>query len=161
MKIVEINSSNYPIVAQIYQEGIETGMATFEEIVPDWHVWSNNHLPYGNIALEVQNELVAWASLAPTSKRSAYRGVAEVSVYVSKMHQNKGYGKGLLHELIAISEKNGIWTLQAGIMRENEVSIKLHKKCGFREIGYREKIAKLKGVWRDNILLERRSPILI
>lgn len=161
MKFVEITSLNYPTVAKIYQEGIETGMATFEEIVPDWETWQNNHLPFGNIALLVQNELVGWASLAPTSKRNAYRGVAEVSVYVSKDHQGNGYGRQLLNELIQISEKNGLWTLQAGIMRENQRSIHLHKNCGFREIGYREKIAKLQGTWRDNILLERRSKTII
>lgn len=161
MKFVEITSLNYPTVAKIYQEGIETGMATFEEIVPDWETWQNNHLPFGNIALLVQNELVGWSSLTPTSKRNAYRGVAEVSVYVSKDHQGKGYGRQLLNELILISEKNGLWTLQAGIMRENQRSINLHKNCGFREIGYREKIAKLQGTWRDNILLERRSKTIV
>lgn len=161
MKFVAITSLNYPAVAKIYKEGIETGMATFEEIVPDWETWKNNHLPFGNIALVEENDLVAWASLAPTSKRNAYRGVAEVSVYVAKIHQGKGYGRQLLKELIQISEKNGLWTLQAGIMRENQKSINLHKNCGFREIGYREKVAKLQGTWKDNILLERRSKIII
>ncbi len=161
MKFVEITSLNYPSVAKIYQEGIETGMATFEETVPDWETWKNNHLPFGNILLLVENEIVGWASLAPTSKRNAYRGVAEVSVYVAKDHQGKGYGRQLLNELIQISENNGLWTLQAGIMRENQRSIHLHKNCGFREIGYREKVAKLQGIWRDNILLERRSKTII
>jgi len=114
-------------------------------------------LPFGRIVLEKDETVIGWAALSKVSDRCVYEGVAEVSIYVA--HQGKGLGTVLLQQLIKISESKGIWTLQCGIMRENMASIKLHKKCGFRIIGYREKIGKRNGVWRDNIIMERRSKI--
>ncbi len=157
MEFVIINETNYSQVAKIYAEGIKTGIATFEAQIPNWKTWDENHLSFGRIAL-IQSELMlGFASLSPVSKREVYKGVAEVSVYVSEDQKGKGFGKKLLFKLIEISEENNIWTLQSGIMRANKGSIHIHKKCGFRIIGYREKIGQLQGVWLDNIILERRS----
>jgi phosphinothricin acetyltransferase len=108
----------------------------------------------------INNSVVGWAALSPVSSRCVYGGVAELSVYTSDKHRGKGVGKKLLQQLIAESETNGIWTLQAGIFQENEASVKLHEGVGFRIIGIREKIGKLKGTWRNNYILERRSKIV-
>jgi L-amino acid N-acyltransferase YncA len=158
MKIVTISEVNFPLVAKIYLEGIQTGMATFETQVPTWKKWDVSHIAFGRIAIiDDQETMLGWASLAPVSSRCVYGGVAEVSVYVAKNSRGKGIGKKLLLELIKISEENGIWTLQAGIMTSNVASINLHTSCGFRVIGYREKIGKLHDVWLDNVILEKRS----
>ncbi|WP_370628050.1 MULTISPECIES: N-acetyltransferase family protein [unclassified Cellulophaga] len=157
MTIVPITEANYPRVAKIYKEGINTGLATFETQVPAWKKWHTAHLNYGRIAVLSKDKMLGWASLAPVSNRCVYGGVAEVSVYVAEASRGKGVGKKLLHELIRISEEHGIWTLQAGIMTANVTSIHLHTSCGFRIIGYREKIGKLHDIWLDNTLLERRS----
>lgn len=161
MEFKPISKANYSSVAKIYQDGISTGVATFETKVPIWDVWSKAHLPFGCIALFTnEGTMQGWASLAAVSSRCVYGGVAEVSVYVAANARGKGYGKLLLKQLITISEQNNIWTLQAGIMRANKASLHLHKECGFREIGYREKIGRLNGKWLDNIILERRSAIV-
>jgi len=160
MNFVPITSKNYTAVADIYKEGIGTGMATFETDIPTWEKWDSAHLSFGRIALAQNNTMLGWASLAPVSSRCVYGGVAEVSVYVAENARGKGIGKQLLNALITTSEKNGIWTLQAGIMTANRASIKLHLSCGFRIIGYREKIGKLHGKWLDNTILERRSEII-
>lgn len=123
MKFIEINRFNFQEVAIIYAEGIQTGMATFETKVPDWKNWDKNHLDIGRIALEEDHRIVAWGSLAPVSKRKAYKGVAEISVYVARNLRGKGLGKKMLKKLIAISEEHHIWTIQAGIMRENETTM--------------------------------------
>ncbi|WP_405607081.1 GNAT family N-acetyltransferase [Polaribacter sp. Asnod1-A03] len=157
--IVTIDKENYNEVATIYKEGIATNMATFETVVPDWETWNNKYLSIGRIGLKENDKIVAWGSLAATSKREVYKGVVEVSVYVKAAERGNGLGEKILKELIAISEKNNIWSLQAGVFRENEASIYLHKKCGFRVIGFKEKIAQLYGVWKDNVLLEKRSKI--
>ncbi|MFC3811299.1 GNAT family N-acetyltransferase [Lacihabitans lacunae] len=160
MDFVQIYKELYPAVAQIYLEGIQTGMATFETQVPTWEHWDQNHLPFGRIGLFCEGKLKAWGTLTPVSKRKAYAGVAEVSVYVSSEAQGKGCGTLILEKLIEISEQHNIWTLQSGIMSQNLASIKLHEKCGFRTIGFREKVALLNGVWTDNTLMERRSKIV-
>ena len=158
--IVPITSKNYDHVTAIYTEGISSGIATFETKVPEWSRWDKSHLPFGRIAMESEGTLVGWGALSPVSDRCVYGGVAEVSVYVSSQAQGKGVGTLLLNELVNISEQNNIWTLQAGVFKENIASIDLHKKCGFRVIGYREKVGQLKGVWYDNLLLERRSSVV-
>lgn len=160
MKIEPITPEIYPKVRTIYEEGIATGMATFETSTPNWEFWDGAHLSYGRIVAMEAGEILGWASLAPVSSRCVYGGVAEVSVYVSSTARGKGVGTLLLNELIRISEREGIWTLQSGIMPQNQASIALHHKCGFRTIGYREKVAKLKGVWTDNVLMERRSKMV-
>ncbi len=157
MKLSPITEHNYPEVVNIYLEGIATGIATFETATPSWEVWDNSHHTFGRYVATDEKQVLAWAALSPTSKRHVYRGVAEVSVYVSSAARGNGVGTFLLQSLIQISEENDIWTLQSGIFPNNKASIHMHTQCGFRMIGYREKIAKRDGVWYDNVLMERRS----
>lgn len=157
MDFVPINKDNYTQVAIIYKEGILTNRATFETKVPNWEIWNKKHLPFGRIALQQNNKILAWASLSAVSQREVYKGVAEVSVYVTTSEKGKGLGEKILKELIKVSEENTIWTLQASIFRANKASLCIHEKCGFRVVGFKEKIAKLQGIWQDNIILERRS----
>ena len=160
MNLVEISEENYPAVARIYGEGLQTGTATFETTIPSWEKWNDGHLPFGRIIAVEDNNYLGWAALSPVSSRCVYGGVAEVSVYVAETARGKGAGAFLLKNLIEISEANNIWTLQSGIFRDNVASHKLHIKCGFREVGYKEKVGQLKGVWKDNVLLERRSKVV-
>lgn len=157
MEFIGINKTNYAHVQTIYKEGINTALATFETEVPDWDKWQAAHLTFGRLLAREKNAYLGWAALSATSIRPVYRGVAEVSVYVAKDHRGQGIGKRLLEQLITISENNEIWTLQAGIMRANKSSLNLHLGCGFRIVGYREKIGQLNNKWLDNIILERRS----
>lgn len=149
--------SNWKQVSKIYKEGINTENATFEFDIPSWESWYSAHMACCNIVAISDNTILGWAALSPVSNRMVYSGVAEVSVYVSEKFKRMGVGKALLKELIKLSEQNGIWTLQAGIFPENKVSIDLHKKCGFKIVGTREKIGKMNGFWRDVVLMERRS----
>lgn len=160
IEIKHIAFDDWDVVSKIYKLGIETGIATFETEVPSWEKWNDKCLNHSRLAAWSENKIVGWAALSPVSNRKVYNGVAEVSVYVHSDYANKGVGSFLLEKLINKSEKNGIWTLQAGIFRKNIPSINLHKKMGFREIGYREKVAKRDGKWHDNIILERRSNIV-
>jgi L-amino acid N-acyltransferase YncA len=160
MVIRSIDQKDYSRLSEIYRQGIETGIATFETKVPDWQDWNAAHLPECRIATFEGNVMTGWAALSPVSGRCVYAGVAEVSVYVAADFCGKGIGKVLLQELIKVSEKAGLWTLQAGIFAENTGNIKLHEYCGFRTIGFREKIGQLNGVWKDSVLMERRSKIV-
>ncbi|GEO08391.1 GNAT family N-acetyltransferase [Segetibacter aerophilus] len=144
-------------VKEIYEEGIATGDATFQQLAPLWEEWNSNHLQHSRIVAIEEGVVVGWVALTPVSGRQVYAGVAEVSVYVSDKARGKGIGKQLLQKLVDESEANNIWTLQASIFRENIASIKMHQACGFKIIGYRERIGQMKGVWRDTILFERRS----
>lgn len=154
--IEAMEPADWPRVREIYLEGIATGHATFEVDAPSWDQWDAAHLPFARLRAR-RGEMLGWAALSPVSQRCVYGGVAEVSVYVSSAARGVGLGGALLRALIEVSERNGIWTLQAGIFPENSASIALHLACGFREVGRRERIGKLNGVWRDTILLERRS----
>jgi len=147
-------------VLEIYGHGIASGMATFETTVPDWDKFNLKYLPHSRIIAMQENELVGWAALTPVSARECYNGVAEVSVYVHQQHQRKGIGRILLEELINTSEQNGIWSLLSVIHEENRASIHLHEQCGFRYIGYRERIAQLDGIWRTTVMLEKRSKLV-
>ncbi|KAA3436573.1 GNAT family N-acetyltransferase [Rufibacter hautae] len=156
-----LQSEHYPQVKAIYEQGIATGNATFETTAPTWETWNMSHLPHSRfVALTDAGEVGGWAALSPVSGRCVYGGVAEVSVYVHENFRGQGLGARLLNQLITESEANGIWTLQAGIFKENEASVALHQKCGFRMVGMRERIGKLHGKWRDTILLERRSNLV-
>ena len=155
--IEPMQPQQWPQVAAIYQEGIATGQATFEMAVPSFEHWDRNHLPIARFIAGHGGNIVGWAALSPVSQRQVYAGVAEVSVYVAAAGRGSGVGRQLLEALIDESERNGIWTLQAGIFPENAASIALHLACGFREVGRRERIGKMNGVWRDTLLLERRS----
>lgn len=160
MLLKTIEESHYPFVSKIYKEGIDTGIATFETKVSDWNYWNKVHLSLGRIFIEQSGIMLGWAALSSVSQRPVYSGVAEVSVYVAKQARGKGIGKLLLEKLIQISEQHEIWTLQSSIMPENKASLQLHLSCGFREIGYREKIGQLNNQWFDNIIMERRSTII-
>ena len=144
-------------VRTVYLEGIATGEATFETEAPSWEAWDSGHLSFGRLVARDGDSVIGWAALSPVSQRKAYSGVAEVSVYVAAHSRGKGVGQALLERLIRESEQNGIWTLQAAVFPENAATLALHKRCGFREVGRRERISKLNGNWRDTILLERRS----
>jgi L-amino acid N-acyltransferase YncA len=148
---------DWPAVREIYGEGIATGNATFETELPDWEKWNNAHRQECRLIARDEKEVLGWAALSPVSARRVYAGVAEVSVYVATVARGSGIGKALLQALIAESERHGIWTLQAGVFPENAASIALHKACGFREVGVRRSIGKRGNVWRDVLLLERRS----
>ena len=160
MNTITISKDNYHDLVRIYEEGIATGLATFETTAPTWESWDQAHLGFGRVLAYNDQIALGWAALSPVSSRCVYGGVAEVSVYVAAAARGLGVGQFLLNQLIEISEANGIWTLQAGVFDDNLASRKLHLKCGFREIGYREKIGKLHGVWKNNILFERRSLVI-
>lgn len=155
-----INPADWDHVRSIYLEGIRTGQATFETEAPDWRKWDASHLKECRLVARARETIAGWAAVSPVSTRRVYLGVAESSVYVAEEFRGLGYGRALLEALIACSEQHGIWTLQAGILAENVSSLALHRKCGFREVGRRERIGRLKGVWRDVILLERRSKVV-
>jgi L-amino acid N-acyltransferase YncA len=148
---------DWPAVRNIYCEGIATGNATFETGIPEWSRWDQSHLQDCRLIAQHSEQILGWAALSPVSSRHAYSGVAEVSVYVAAGTRGHGVGKMLLQSLVEHSERCGMWTLQAGIFPENAASIALHKSCGFRGIGLRKKLGQLGGIWRDVLLLERRS----
>src|SRR4051812_13690165 len=140
-------------VRDIYVDGLATGQATFETAPPSWPEWDGAHLSFARLVARCENAVIGWAALSPVSRRDVYRGVAEVSVYVTSASRGSGVGQKLLERLIAESEQHGIWTLQAGIFPENAASLALHRHCGFREVGRRERIGQLNGNWRDTLLL--------
>ncbi|MBC2582257.1 GNAT family N-acetyltransferase [Clostridium sp. DJ247] len=160
-KIDEMTQSDWEQVANIYLEGINTGKATFQPEVPTWENWNNSHINSCRLVARSGNKVFGWAALSPTSSRCVYAGVAEVSIYIGEKYSGQGIGTALITNLIKLSEESGFWTLQSGIIKENTSSIALHKKCGFREIGFREKISKMKdGTWRDVVLMEKRSQVV-
>ena len=152
-----LKAEDWEAVRAIYLEGIATGEATFETGAPSWKEWDVAHLSFARVVARRNGDVIGWAALSPVSQRRAYAGVAEVSVYVATTSRGQGVGRALLTRLISESEQHGIWTLQAAIFPENEATLALHKSCGFREVGRRERISKLNCAWRDTILLERRS----
>ena len=158
--VEEMRDVDWEAVRSIYREGIATGNATFEMDVPDWEDWNEGHLRDCRFVARKGERVVGWAALSPVSSRCVYAGVAEVSVYVAASARGRGVGKALLRALVEGSEFQGIWTLQAGIFPENEASIALHKACGFREVGHRERLGQVKGIWRDVVLMERRSNVV-
>ena len=161
MNILPLTAMHWPEVRAIYEEGIATGNATFTTEAPAWHDWDHSHLTHSRLVAHDEAELLlGWAALSPVSGRCVYGGVAEVSVYVGAAARGQGVGRQLLSALITESEGNGIWTLQAGIFPENAASIRLHAEAGFREVGRRERIGQHHGVWRDTLLLERRSAVV-
>jgi L-amino acid N-acyltransferase YncA len=155
-----LTEQDWKSVRLIYLDGIATGQATFESVAPSWAEWNRAHLPAPRLVGVLNQGVIAWAALNSASARQVYAGVTEVSVYVGKDSRGQGIGKALLETLVKESERNGIWTLQASVFPENEASIALHKACGFREVGTRERIGCMNGTWRDTMLLERRSKLV-
>ncbi|HZH90872.1 MAG TPA: GNAT family N-acetyltransferase [Pyrinomonadaceae bacterium] len=154
----EMKAVDWGQVRAIYLEGIATGVATFETSAPSWEKWDAGHLRKPRlVARDGTGAILGWAALSSVSDRCVYGGVAEVSVYVGEGGRGRGVGRALLGALVEASEREGIWTLQAGVFPENTASIGLHLRCGFREVGRRERIGQLNGSWRDTLLLERRS----
>jgi L-amino acid N-acyltransferase YncA len=156
--IDDLTAADWPTAAVIYAEGIATGNATFETTVPDWLMWDAGHLPAPRLAARWDGRLAGWVALSAVSRRPVYAGVAEVSIYIAAAVRGQGVGRALLTALVEASERAGFWTLQAGIFPENIASVRLHAACGFKLIGRRERIGQLAGVWRDTLLMERRTP---
>ena len=144
-------------ILEIYRLGVETRNATFETSVPAWEEWDARHHPFCRYVYVDGGRVIGWGAISPVSKRACYRGVAEISIYVDTAHLGKGIGARLMQVLIDETENHGIWTLYSSIFPENEASYKLHLSYGFREVGYRERIAQLDGKWRNTVILERRS----
>jgi L-amino acid N-acyltransferase YncA len=153
---------DWPAVREIYEEGIAGGKATFEMYAPTWDAWNRARLRECRLVARAapDDRVVGWVALSPVSERAVYRGVAELSIYVAADARGRGVGQALLRRLIAESEVAGIWTLQAGVIAENEPSLALHRACGFREVGRRERIGRYGDSWRDVVLLERRSAVV-
>jgi L-amino acid N-acyltransferase YncA len=158
--IEPMTRNDWEQVRAIYEEGIRAGNATFETSAPNWEQWDKAHLSFCRLVARSGDTVIGWAALTSVSTRKAYAGVAEASVYVSGSAHGKGVGTILQQELNRQSEAHGIWTLQGVVFPENAASLALLKKCGFREVGRRERIGKLNGRWRDTILLERRSQVV-
>ena len=158
--IQRMDAADWAAVESIYLEGVATGNATLETGSPGWDIWDASHHQFGRFVACCDESVMGWAALSPVSGRCVYGGVGEVSVYVSASARGMGLGRELLLALIDECEKNGIWTMQAGILPENTASLRLHEACGFREVGRRERLGKLNGVWRDVVLLERRSTVV-
>ncbi len=163
MHIQPLTAGHWPQVCAIYEQGIATGQATFQTEAPVWADWDAAHLPVCRrvaVAADDPATVLGWAALTPVSGRCVYAGVAEVSVYVAEQARGRGAGRQLLAALVSTSEQHGLWTLQAGIFAENMASVRLHEAAGFRLVGRRERIGQLRGVWRDTLLLERRSAVV-
>jgi phosphinothricin acetyltransferase len=155
-----MKTGDWETVQAILLEGIATSLATFETEAPGWEAWDRGHRPDCRLVARSGERVVGWAALSPVSGRCVYGGVAEVSVYVASSARGLGVGTRLLQRLVAESEQAGIWTLQAGIFPENTASLALHQACGFRTVGRRERLGQLQGVWRDVVLMERRSKVV-
>jgi L-amino acid N-acyltransferase YncA len=151
---------HWSAVARIYAEGIATGNATFETEIPEWDAWDTAHLADHRFVALGDGEVIGWTALSPVSERCVYAGVAEESVYVAAEARGRGIGQALLEALIRHSEQAGIWTIQTGILVENEASLRLHERVGFRVVGIRERLGQREGVWRDVLFLERRSAVI-
>ena len=157
--IEPMQAGDWEAVRSIYVEGMATRNATFETAAPHWEKWDASHLRFARLVARSGATVLGWAALSAVSDRCCYAGVAELSVYVAAAHAGQGIGTALVRGAVEESEKNGVWTLQAGIFPENRASLALVRKCGFREVGRRERLGKLDGVWRDVLMLERRSQV--
>jgi L-amino acid N-acyltransferase YncA len=160
VQIMALHKEHWPAVRAIYLEGIATGQATFQQSATGWEEWDEGHLAHSRLVALSEGRVVGWAALSLVSKKPHYKGVAEVSVYVGEGARGKGIGNTLLGELVRQSEQHNTWTLQSSIFPENVASVRLHESHGFRVMGRREHIAQLNGVWRDTVIMERRSKII-
>lgn len=157
-----MSAEDWPAVSRIYAAGIASGNATFEHTVPDWPQWRQARAEEPClVARDPSGQVLGWAAISHVSSRPVYRGVGEIGIYVDPSHSGRGVGRALLQALIERSEQAGFWTLQAGIFPENEASVALHRRCGFRLVGVRERVGRAPdGRWRDVALYERRSPVV-
>jgi L-amino acid N-acyltransferase YncA len=160
VEVRDLRPDDWPEVARIFEEGILTGNATFETEVSSWEAWDAAHLPEHRFVADRERRVVGWIALAPVSSRCCYAGVAEVSAYVAEEARGEGVGRALLAALIERSERAGIWTLETGVFPENEPSLRLLQRFGFRIVGTRERIGRMHGMWRDVVFLERRSEVV-
>ena len=161
--LLPMQSVDYPSVSRIFTQGIETGNATYDTSAAVWEDWDAKHLMHSRWVVKSvgDDSVLGWAALSPVSSRIVFSGVAELSIYVDTDYLGKGMGNVLMEAVVASSEENGIWMLQSGIFPENQASIGMHEKFGFRLVGRRERIGKMaNGIWRDIVLLERRSLIV-
>jgi L-amino acid N-acyltransferase YncA len=158
VEIRELTAEDWPAVEAIYADGIATGDATFETRTPSWEKFDAGRLHGHRFVAVVDGRVVGWGALSPTSARACYAGVVEHSVYVDRQHRGQGVGRRLMESLVADADAAGLWTIQTSVFPENAASLALHERLGFRVVGRRERIARHDGVWRDTILLERRSP---
>lgn len=158
--IEPMQPADWETVQAIYREGIETGNATFETAVPTYKSWDASHSNHSRLVAKTDGDIIGWAALTSISSRCVYTGVAEVSVYVAATARGQNVGKVLLQALVDAAERENIWTLQASMFSENEASVALHHACGFRVVGHRERIAQQHGIWRDTLLMERRSSVV-
>jgi L-amino acid N-acyltransferase YncA len=158
VEIRELTAEDWPAVEAIYADGIATGDATFETRTPSWEEFDAGRLHGHRFVAVEDGRVVGWAALSPTSARACYAGVVEHSVYVDREHRGQGVGRRLMESLVADADAAGLWTIQTSVFPENAASLALHERLGFRVVGRRERIARHDGVWRDTILLERRSP---
>jgi L-amino acid N-acyltransferase YncA len=157
MELRQMTPEDWPSVREIYEQGIATRNATFETEAPDWDAWDRSQLREHRFVAVEDGRVVGWIAVHPVSPRPCYAGVVEHSVYVDADAWGKGVGRALLELLVADTEKAGIWTIQTGIFPENEASVALHLNCGFRVVGLQERLGRLDGVWRDVLVVERRS----
>lgn len=145
----------------IYKQSLEKGTVTFRTDCPTYEEWDKGHCQECRFVYELDNKVVGYTMIAPTSSRESYRGVVELSIFVDENYLRKGIGTQLLTTLCDETEKYGYWTLYAAIFSVNTASIELHKKCGFRIVGEREKIAKDRfGNWQSTTIMERRNGIM-
>jgi L-amino acid N-acyltransferase YncA len=164
LEVRPLTPEDWPVVRAIYEDGIATGDATFDAMAPSWEAWDDDHFDSPRLVAHLGpaggDEVIAWTALTPVSRRPVYRGVADVSIYVAAGYRGRGVGRVLLRAMIARSEAEGLWTLQAGVFPENAPSLALHRACGFRVVGTRERMGFMDGRWRDVVLLERRSGLV-
>jgi phosphinothricin acetyltransferase len=160
MELRELREEDWPAVREIFEQGIAGRNATFEVEAPSWETWDRSQLDGHRYVAVEQGRVVGWVAVHPVSSRPCYRGVVEHSVYVHDDFHGRGIGRALLARLFESTEADGIWTIQTGIFPENEASLALHEKAGFRVVGTQEKLGKLDGAWRDVVVLERRSEVV-
>ncbi|MEV4617695.1 N-acetyltransferase family protein [Asanoa sp. NPDC049573] len=155
-----MTSVDWPAARRIYQDGLDTGLASFETEAPEWPAFDGSRLPSHRFVALLNGAIVGWVAVSRVSTRAAYAGVVEHSVYVDPAARGNGVGSSLLGALIASTEEAGIWTIQSGVFPANIASLRLHAAAGFRVVGTRERVARRDGEWRDVVLVERRSKVV-